>query len=154
MAEMYEHNRRLSTCLYSDYMIYSPGVPVFRDDSGKLLESPYKVSFITAPAVNAGAVKRNERENIPLISPTLSARLEKVLWVAAQHQHETLVLGAWGCGVFGNDPGTIAGLFAEALGSGGKFHNCFKLVVYAVYDRTPGQEVLSSFQQHLAGSGS
>lgn len=151
--EMYEHNRRLSTSLYSDHMIYSPGVPVFRDDGGQLLETPYKLSFISAPAVNAGAVERNEPEQVPLIDRTMRVRSERLLWVAARHRHRTLVLGAWGCGVFGNDPAKVADLFAGALGEGGKFHNCFERVVYAVYDRSPGQEVLASFKERLTGAG-
>src|SRR5207253_5281746 len=53
--EFYEHNRALRSALYSDHILFSPGVPVFRDDAGRLLDEPYLVSFITAPAVNAGA---------------------------------------------------------------------------------------------------
>src|SRR5262245_22359020 len=50
--EMYDFNRSYGSCLYSDYMLYSPKVPVFRDDDGELLEEPYLASFITSPAVN------------------------------------------------------------------------------------------------------
>jgi hypothetical protein len=37
-------------------VIYSPAVVVFRDNDGKLLETPFTCSFLTAPAPNAGAV--------------------------------------------------------------------------------------------------
>ena len=40
---------------YSHYAIYSPEVPVIRTDAGDLLPRPYLCSFITCPAVNAGA---------------------------------------------------------------------------------------------------
>ena len=130
-------------------MIYSPRVPVFRDGDGGLLEEPYAVSFITAPAVNAGAVRRNEPGRVGSILPTMRRRLARLLWVAANHQHPALILGAWGCGVFQNEPTMIAGLFAEALGPGGPFHGCFRQVVYAVYDRSPGQEVISAFRSAL-----
>ncbi|HEX8283471.1 MAG TPA: TIGR02452 family protein [Pyrinomonadaceae bacterium] len=150
--EMYEFNRGAGTSLYSDHMIYSPRVPVFRDDDGGLLEEPYAVSFITAPAVNAGAVKRNEPEKAGSLLPTMRRRLSRVLWVAARHRHPALVLGAWGCGVFQNDPASVAGLFAEALGPGGPFHGCFRQVVYAVYDRSPSQEVISAFRGAIAES--
>jgi uncharacterized protein (TIGR02452 family) len=149
MAEMYEHNRRLTTCLYSDYMVYSPRVPVFRADDGTLLETPYTASMISAPAVNAGAVRQNEPEQASQIRPTLERRLQKLLRVAAAHGHGTLVLGAWGCGVFANDPAMIAELFHQALGSGGPFAGAFERVVYAVFDRSPGQEVFSTFQRIL-----
>lgn len=149
MAEMYEFNRQVGTCLYSDHMIYSPRVPVFREDGGTLLEVPYSFSIVTAPAVNAGAVRKNEIHNVPHIRSVLLVRLQKALWLAARHGHKTLVLGAWGCGVFGNDPAEVAGLFAETLGPGGSFHRCFEHVTYAVYDRTPGQDVLIAFQTVL-----
>lgn len=42
--------------LYTDYVIYSPDVPVFRSDDGDLLDEPYNVSIITSPAVNAQQV--------------------------------------------------------------------------------------------------
>ena len=148
--EMYEFNRGVGTSLYSDHMIYSPRVPVFRDDEGELLEEPYTVSFITAPAVNTGAVRRNEPERVDSILPTMRRRLARVLWVASLHRHPALVLGAWGCGVFQNEPAEVAGLFAEALGPGGPFHGCFQHVVYAVYDRSPDQEVISAFRNTLA----
>jgi uncharacterized protein (TIGR02452 family) len=55
VREMYDENVRFPSCLYTDHMIYSPDVPVFRDDEDMLLERPYPLSFVTAPAVNVGA---------------------------------------------------------------------------------------------------
>ena len=149
--EMYDFNRSAGTSLYSDHMLYSPRVPVFRDDEGALLDEPYRVSFITAPAVNAGAVKRNEPASAGSILTTMRRRLSRVLWVASTHSHASLILGAWGCGVFQNEPAMIAGLFAEALGPGGPFHQCFQEIVYAVYDCSPKQEVISAFRDALTG---
>jgi uncharacterized protein (TIGR02452 family) len=45
MQEMYDYNKRLKTCLYSDYIIFSPDVTVFRNDQGDLLDEPYQASF-------------------------------------------------------------------------------------------------------------
>src|SRR6185437_10556724 len=56
---MYDANHRFRSCLYTDHLIYSPDVPVFRADNDSLLDHPYPVSFVTAPAVNAGAVRTN-----------------------------------------------------------------------------------------------
>lgn len=125
-GEMYDHNRQLETCLYSDYMIYSPRVPVFRDDEGNLLDQPFQASFITSPAVNAGAIQRNESKKIDLIRPTMLRRLHRILWVALENNQTRLVLGAWGCGIFGNDPTMIAEIFAEALNQNSPFYNRFK----------------------------
>jgi uncharacterized protein (TIGR02452 family) len=148
--EMYEFNRQERSLLYSDHMIYSPDVPVFRADTGLLLDVPYRVSFITAPAVNAGAVKKNQPQSVPEIQPAMARRLQKLLWVAATLRHKTLVLGAWGCGVFQNSPAMVASLFAQQLGQGGAFHGCFKHIVFAVFDRTEEQKVLRAFQDLLA----
>jgi uncharacterized protein (TIGR02452 family) len=150
MTEMYDYNRNIGTSLYSDYMIYSPRVPVFRHDDGLLREQPFCASFVTAPAVNAGAVMKNETQNVWFIGPTMAARTNKILW-AAQHQgHDTLILGAWGCGVFGNEPSAVAQVFSDALGPNGLFHGTFERVVFAVYDLSPNQETNSAFERVLA----
>lgn len=76
MEKMYEYNKKIKTCLYSDYMIFSPDVPVIKDDLGNLLDEPYLVSFITAPAVNAGVVMQRERkENIEKIPQVMVNRI-------------------------------------------------------------------------------
>jgi uncharacterized protein (TIGR02452 family) len=144
--EMYDYHRELGTCLYSDHMIYTPDVPVFRDDAGTLLEAPYCVSFISSPAVNAGAVRRNEPEKVALIEPTLRERMRKILWLATEHHYRTLILGAWGCGVFQNEPATVARLFSEWLRPGAEYGSSFERIVFAIYDRTETQEVLKAFR--------
>lgn len=143
--EMYEYNRRGSSCLYSDWMIYSPKVPVFRNDDGSLLQKLYLVSFITSPAVNAGVVKQKEAKNIDLIEKTNRERARKFLWIANKANHKTLILGAWGCGVFQNDPQMIARIFNELLK--GEFENCFECVIMAIYDKTPTQKVYKPFTE-------
>lgn len=77
---MYEYNRRYSTPFYSDYMIYSPLVPVFRHDDGSFFEKPLLASFLTAPAVNAGVVKQQTPEKVDLIESVNRERARKFLW--------------------------------------------------------------------------
>jgi uncharacterized protein (TIGR02452 family) len=57
-----------------------------------------------------------------------------------------LVLGAWGCGVFRNDPGLVAGVFADLLARSGGW---FDEVVFAVYDRQPGTPTYAAFVSAL-----
>lgn len=141
--EMYQYNKSRSTLLYSDYMIYSPNVPVFRNDKGELLENYYLTTFITSPAVNVGALKNNRPAEEPFILETMRVRLAKVLAIAYQCNHKTLVLGAWGCGVFANDPRVIAGLFAEFLGDKGIYRGCFKHIVYAIYGKDDTYQIFA-----------
>ena len=146
--DFYEFNRAGSSALYSDWMIHSPHVTMFRDDDGNLLDRPYQATLLTSPAVNAGAVRRNSPELGAQIDATNRERARKLLWVANRAGHRTLVLGAWGCGVFENDPAVIAGMFGDLLE--GAFADCFAHVVMAIYDRTPDRAVLSAFNARFA----
>jgi uncharacterized protein (TIGR02452 family) len=148
MKEMYDYNRKLGTALYSDYMIYSPAVPVFKDDSCNLLDRYYNCSFITMPAVNAGVVREREPQNRKLITITMERRIEKVLAVAVSNAYEIIVLGAFGCGVFKNDPEDIANLFKRVL-TGNKFNGQFRKVVFAIYDRNPKGSNITAFRKVL-----
>ena len=60
-------------------------------------------------------------------------RIESVLSVAAQHDIQALVLGAWGCGVFKNEPEMIANLWKEFLvGEDAPYARVFSQVVFAM----------------------
>ncbi|NML65367.1 TIGR02452 family protein [Hymenobacter sp. RP-2-7] len=147
--EMYAHNAQPdSTALYSDYLIYSPQVPVLRADDGQWLPRPVLLDIITAPAVNAGALARNSPDLLPQLVPTMRQRLRLVLAAAARHGVETLVLGAWGCGVFGNEPRQVAQLFAEALAEPG-VRGCFRQLDFAIFDPKPPHAVLQAFAEAL-----
>lgn len=149
--DYYEANRACGTCLYTDHMILSPGVPVFRDDDAALLDRPYHLGMLTAPAVNAGAIRDNEPHRAAQIRPTMAARIAKVLAVAAHHGFTHLVLGAWGCGVFRNDPAEVAELFADALLRDERFCGRFASIVFAVLDRTPDEQIIGPFREHWGG---
>lgn len=134
-SAMYEANRAHKSCIYLDDMIYSPKVPVFRDDDYRLLDEPYVASMVTAPAVNRGAVARNEPERLGGLEAAMLARIEMLLALAVHHGHTALVLGAWGCGVFGNQPSDMARWFAAHLLHNPKYRKAFEHIVFAVLDR-------------------
>jgi uncharacterized protein (TIGR02452 family) len=125
-------------------MIWSPGCPVFRDDEGRLLDEPWLVSFITSPAPNAGAVADNRPEELPLIPEVFRRRSEYVLALAASQGYRRLVLGAWGCGVFRNDPAVVAAAFVGHLRQGA-WSGRFERVVFSVLDTSPSRETLAAF---------
>ncbi|MET9841377.1 MULTISPECIES: TIGR02452 family protein [Streptomyces] len=133
--EYYEVHRAEVSTFYTDRVIHSPGVPVFRDDRGELMESPFLAGFLTSPAPNAGTILRQEPERAAEIPGALARRAELVLEVAASHGYRRLVLGAWGCGVFRNDPAHVAEAFRGLLS--GRFAGTFDRVVFAVLDRNP-----------------
>ncbi|KOV64683.1 hypothetical protein ADK64_16555 [Streptomyces sp. MMG1121] len=141
----YDHHRADRDPFYTDRVIHSPGVPVFRDDRGRLLADPFRAGFLTAAAPNAGVVRRRAPERITAVPGALAVRAERVLETAAAHGYRRLVLGAWGCGVFQNDPAQVAGAFRALLGPGGRFTGTFDHVVFGVLDRTPGAVVREAF---------
>ena len=150
-SDYYERNRANRTAIYLDLVIFSPLVPFFRDDSGALLETPILASVISAPAPNAGALAESEPGNMVLLEPALHRRAELVLRTAQGHGVEKLVLGAWGCGVFRNDPRMVARVFSELLSLPGPFDGVFTEVVFAVFDRSPGQTTHKSFVDVFGG---
>ncbi|WP_155374987.1 TIGR02452 family protein [Catellatospora vulcania] len=141
VPDFYAYHRAQRDLRYSDRVIYSPGVPVFRDDKGNLLDEAYRTSFLTAAAPNLGAIARNQPEHVPDVPAVLLRRATRVLEVAAAHGHRTLVLGAWGCGVFRNDPAVVAQAFADALRTVDRFDR----VVFAIYDNLSGTPVHATF---------
>jgi uncharacterized protein (TIGR02452 family) len=144
----YETHRASRSLLYSDAMIASPGCPVFRDDDGTLLDAPYRAHFITAAAPNAGAIAQQRHDELPLIESTLRRRAELVLALAASQGWRRLVLGAWGCGVFRNDPRMVAEIFNTLL-RGDVWSGRFEHVVFSVLDTSPAGATYRAFRDEM-----
>ena len=143
-SPMYAYHRREGHKRYSDAMIYSPDVPVFRDDEHGLLPKPYLASFITSAAPLTKHLHPEELVHIPEI---LRTRIRKILSVAQAHGHDSLVLGAWGCGAFGNDGHLVANLFHQALEV--EFKGAFKEVTFAIVDTSPEKKFIGPFAQRF-----
>jgi uncharacterized protein (TIGR02452 family) len=141
VPEFYAYHRGHADLRYTDRVIYSPGVPVFRDDANRLLDEAYQLSFITAAAPNLGAILDNQPDRADSVPDAVRARAVRVLRVAAAHGHRRLVLGAWGCGVFRNDPAVVAGAFADAVRAVGAFDE----VCFAVLDRAADTPTYRAF---------
>ena len=138
---MYAFHRSRRDPLYTNYAIYSPDVPVFRSDDGRLLDEPYTVGIITCPAVNANRVDFKRKNEI---GPAMWLRILKVLSIGVKHGHDSIVLGAWGCGAFGNDGHEIAELFHRALEQ--NFKGSYRRVVFAIVDWSTDRKFIGPFQ--------
>ena len=79
----------------------------------------------------------------------MRARMDLIFAVAHSHAYTNLVLGAWGCGVFQNDPRAVARLFQEHL-TGPRWDGIFERVCFAVYDRSKTQAVRAAFEETFA----
>ena len=75
-------------------------------------------------------------------------RIHRVLAIAGAFGHATLVLGAWGCGAFENDPYRTATDFREALEN--DYSGAFSDVVFAIADWSPERKFLGPFREVFA----
>ncbi len=143
--QYYETNRAQSSLLYTDFVIYAPQVPFFRTRSRDLIEDFFLASVITAPAPNAGEIIRSNETTWARIEEVLRRRAGIILAIAREHNHRSLLLGAWGCGVFRNQPSMVADAFGTWLESP-EFRNCFDRVVFGIYDSSKELSTLQAFQ--------
>lgn len=142
--EYYRENRAHSSMMYLDYGIYSPEVILFRDGTFRLTETPVKASVLTMPAVNMGQVLL-KGEDAAQAKRVMRRRMKLILGIFAEKKAKHLVLGAYGCGVFRNDPGEVAIWWKELLEEGmGEY---FDSVFHAVLDHSKGQECIKAFQE-------
>jgi len=141
---MYAELRDRPDPFYDDFVIHTPAVPVFRGDAGALLDASWNCGIITSPAVQANGVRKYCPQRADEIEPVMRRRLRRVLQVAAAHDCRALVLGAWGCGAFGNDPALIARLFREELED--RVGDSFDRVVFAVTDWSPERRFVGPFE--------
>ncbi|MDX3800690.1 TIGR02452 family protein [Streptomyces sp. AK04-3B] len=84
---------------------------------------------------------------------SLEARAERVLETPAAHGCRRLAPGAWGCGVFRNDPAQVAEAFRARPAAGGRFEHRFTHVVFGAPDRTPGGTVRAAFGHAFGRTG-
>lgn len=117
VKEFYSANRRHILPDYTDAMIFSENVPVIRDDSGAMLGAPVSCDFITSPAVNryeaALLISKSRLDGV------MERRIEKIVSFAASKDPEIVILGAFGCGAFGNDRREILPMFERAVNAYG-----------------------------------
>ncbi len=135
---MYAAHGRRSRPDSTDWAIYSPDVPVFRTDAGKELEKPWLLSFLTCAAPVADRIGQPEAGDL------LQRRIHRVMEIAHAYRHPALVLGAWGCGAFGNDVHRTARDFRNALET--KFSAAFAEVVFAITDWSDDRRYLGPFR--------
>ncbi|MCR4792365.1 MAG: TIGR02452 family protein [Lachnospiraceae bacterium] len=137
-AKMYKYNNSHINSVESDYMIISPDVLVFRDEKLNLLEHPFRTAVITVPAPNrygAAALASSAK-----IEDTFMRRIRIILKVSAKRGYRNLVLGAWGCGAFGNKPDKVADYFRRAI-IDEKLGCFFDEICFAIYGSEDGRNI-------------
>jgi uncharacterized protein (TIGR02452 family) len=141
----YETNRACRSMMYTDCAIWSPDTVFFRDDRGALLNTPVTASVLTLPAVNYGQVLTHG-ENTVTAKATMKRRMKIALAIFADQDCDTLILGAYGCGVFRNDPGDVAKWWSELLT---EYGGHYKTVIFSILDHSPKLDVFTAFERMI-----
>lgn len=120
----YKENRKhLNRALYQDRCLYSPSVVFQRGDT------VVKCDVITCAAPNKKAAQKYQDVSDTLNRETLRGRVQFILNVADAQNVDTLILGAFGAGVFGQDPKEVAECFILELA---QYKYNFKNIIFAI----------------------
>ncbi len=108
----YNYNNEKKTRMGSDAVMLSPNVAVIKDSS-KTLAEPFPISVIScaAPMVRLGLEGKSQEE----YEAMLCKRIQGILLVAASQNYRNIILGAFGCGVYGNDAAVVSDLFYRTI---------------------------------------
>ena len=115
--------------------IYVPEATVFRagaKDDFALLDTPYYMSFVAVAAINHPELDRDG--NICEEDAALTKnKMRTMLRIGLLNGHDSIVLGAFGCGAFNNPPKHIARLFHEVIDEK-EFKDKYKLIAFAILE--------------------
>lgn len=120
-------------------VVHCPEVMVYRGENYELLSEPFWVGVV------ASALWQADPED-----DYIGNKIDGVLRVARANGYRNLVLGAWGCGAFQNEPESIAKAFKEYIlkaDASGSFDN----VVFAIPGRKNKEGNFDIFQKVFDG---
>ena len=143
IREYYNVNKKYMTNLGSDTIIYSRNVYVFKDKNYNMLpvKDRFYVDVLTCAAPNLRENPRNQyntdasEEKLTLTDEELYnihvKRARNILNVAVKNEDDYLILGAFGCGAFRNNPEIVAKAYKDVLQD---YMYCFKVIDFAIID--------------------
>lgn len=158
--KFYEPHKNGLSPLHNDDIIYTPNVVIFKEDSYKDLpkEDWVTVDVLTCAAPNLRSNPNNafnEESTYTQVSIPDNElyelhvkRARKILQVAAAKGCDTIILGAFGCGAFRNDPQVVAKAYKDTLPA---FRHAFKNIEFAVYCRPSDDTNYRVFEQVIRG---
>ena len=115
--------------------IYTPDAIYFRESEQKgyaLMDEPVGLSFITVAGMNRPDLTTDGMIAAHHVEP-IKNKIRTIFRMGLVHGHDSLVLGALGCGAFRNPPRHVARLFHEVMDEP-EFKNKFRRIVFAILD--------------------
>lgn len=123
-------------------VIYSPQVPIIRDSKYNFIQ-PYNVSFIASAALDLGKIAQPAN-----YEQIMKEKIRAILRASHGKGHDSVVLGAFGCGAFRNDPAVVSRFFREVLQEL-EFKGVFREVAFAIIDDHNAHGNLQTFRTVL-----
>ena len=117
------NNQHKNRALYLNRGLFSPDIWFIRENNH------VECSVITCAAPNKSTAQKYQNVSDEENTRVLRSRIKFVLYIAKINNVHTLILGAYGCGVFGQDATEVANIFKEYLTT---THKCFDTVVFAI----------------------
>ena len=140
--EYYEwNNSHKNKALYTNRALYSYNIMFEHDQKQRYCD------VITCAAPNFSAATKYQKVSRQENNRILISRIQFVLDIAMDNNVGTLILGAYGCGVFGQNPREVALIFKNLLESG---HYNFNEVIFAIpKDGTNYEEFERVFNERI-----
>lgn len=116
--------------------VYTPGATLFREGESKgyrLMDTPVRMSFIAVAGINRPELTPDGKEIEPYLVPGMKNKIRTILRIGLDRGHDSLVLGALGCGAFRNPPRHVARLFHEVLDED-EFRGQYAKIVFAILE--------------------
>ncbi len=139
----YIPHRKACNRLYNDDIIYTPNITVFKSDTllPELIDEAdwYQVNVITCAAPNLSRPgfsgnSFNEKREILISDEDLlvlhEKRWRRILDVASMEKNDVVIVGAFGCGAFENNPEVVARAAKKVIS---EYKHAFRAIEFAVY---------------------
>lgn len=143
--EYYGYHRGIRSHFYTDRLIYTKNVTVFKDDSlvpQMLPENEwFEVDVITCAAPYLA--KRKHTNGVALFE-LFKSRIKNIFEAARDNNVDYLILGAFGCGAFKNPPLIVAEAFRRTIEEQNYFKD-FKQIIFAIKPTSEYCPNLSTF---------
>ena len=138
-ASFYTPHRKNGNTLHNDDIIYTPKVLIIKDDDHNMLATPFLVDVISCAAPNLRERPSNQYNTGDTIKVQISdnelfalheKRARKIFSSAIANGVEILILGAFGCGAFQNNPHIVAQAYKNVLPD---FAHYFHTIEFAIF---------------------
>lgn len=147
--DYYFYHKKYTNHLFSDRLIYTKDVVVFKDESEvPALLSRDKWFFVDVITCAAPYIAKIDIDNASLKS-LFKSRIKNIFEAAIDNGVEVIILGAFGCGAFKNPPEVVAEAFHEVIDENGYADN-FKKIVFAIKCNPNNTKNLDVFQEEFS----